>query len=104
MFKYKNQYLTEAMCAEIDGLMDNGHAEAITAFAKEIQNASLDGYCEGIANGCIKVFIKGTLAGAIATGLGFIVVDIASGVYKELKARKRIKQEVADIIEGFGDK
>ena len=102
MFKYKNQYLTEAMTAELDELMNNGHAEAITAFAKEIQNASLEGYYEGIANGAIKVFVKGTLAGAIATGLGFIVVDIGTTVYKELKARKRAKKEIADMIDNFG--
>lgn len=102
MFKYKNKYLTDAMVTEIDELMANGHADAINAFAKEIQNASLKGYYEGIANGAIKLFVKGTLAGGVACLAGFALLEIGEGIYEELKARRKAKAEIEEMIDNFG--
>ena len=92
MFKYKNKFMTNATMTELEELMNNGHEEAITAFAKEIQNATLEGYCDGIANATIKVAAKGVVAGGIMAMLLIAAFDIGIGAYEELKERKNNKE------------
>lgn len=68
MGMYKIKKMNETQIAEMQQLLNSEHRDTILAFVDEHNTAVLEGFCEGIAEGCIKNFVKGTIAGACMCG------------------------------------
>lgn len=87
MKNYKYKYMNEDMIKELNELWDNGHAEALAAYALECAEAGIEGYKKG--------YVIGSALAVLAAGLG-----VATGfAVRKIRERRVLGKKIKEFNE-----